>query len=194
MKNVCRIFSVTIPYLLLCLLGCEDAPEDLFTRHFIIKKGEHYSTPRFAETLQTDRLVFKARFNESAIYEFADEALQSSKNKLFGFSDCNSLHHENSARFAWQWYNNRLEIYAYCYVDSKRVDKFIGTVNINDENTYEIQLTGESYIFLLNGENQTEIQRAKDLGNKGIYYLLYPYFGGTIPAPHNVIIDVTIRR
>ncbi len=109
-----------------------------------------------------------------------------------GFSDCNSLHHQNSARFAWQWFNDRLEIYAYCYVNSIRMENFIGTVNLNEENLYEIILTDNEYVFYMNGQRITAIKRG-DVCSKGVYYMLYPYFGGSIPAPHNVRIDVCVK-
>lgn len=127
------------------------------------------------------------------MYDFGDAALQSNKNKLMGFSDCNSLHHQNSARFAWQWFNDRLEIYAYCYVNSIRMEEFIGTVNLNEENLYEIAMTANEYVFYLNGQRVTRIKRG-DVCDKGVYYMLYPYFGGSIPAPHNVRIDVSILK
>jgi hypothetical protein len=175
------------------LFACEPVSEDLFTRHFVVKKGQHYSTPRLAEMLQSNRLRFSARFNETAIYDFGDQALQTNKNKLLGFSDCNSMHHENSARFGWQWFNNRLEIYAYCYVGGQRTEEFVGVVGLNEDNTYEIELTEDAYIFYLNNERITSIGRTTDC-NSGAYYLLYPYFGGSEPAPQDVRIDISIIR
>lgn len=191
MKNLIQILIIT-GTLSISLTGCEPAPEDLFVHHFLIRNGEHYSTPRLAGMLQSDRLVFRAKFDESAMYKFGDAGFQSSKNKLLGFSDCNLLHHQNSARFAWQWFHDRLEIYAYCYVNGARVEEFIGTANLNEENLYEIALTGNEYIFYFDGQRITSIKRGK-VCDKGMYYMLYPYFGGTIPAPHNVRIDLSIK-
>src|SRR5688572_23124258 len=104
-------------------MACE--PEDDLLRKFLIQEGEHYSTTRIVQTLQSNRLEFDSRFDASAQYYFQEGGFQDSKNKLLGFSDCNSLHHQNSARFAWQWYNDQLEIYAYCYVNGQRVEKFV---------------------------------------------------------------------
>jgi len=174
------------------LASCEPTPEDLFTRHFVVKKGEHYATPRLVEMLQSDRLIFTAKFDASAVYDLGDPALQSNKNKLLGFADCNSRHHENSARFGWQWFNNRLEIYAYCYVDGNRIEAYVGTVDIDTENRYEIALTRNAYVFYLNGEQRAQIRRSGQVCNDGVYYLLFPYFGGEIAAPHDVFVDVTI--
>jgi hypothetical protein len=173
--------------------SCEPRPDDLFVRRFVIKKGDHYSTPKLAEVLQSDRLVFTAIFDESAKYVHNDKSQQNNKNKLLGFADCNSQHHQNSARFAWQWYNDRLEIFAYCYVDGVRLENFIGTVSLNQANHYEIQITEQSYVFYLNGEASVTLPRG-NVCNAGVYYMLWPYFGGSLPAPENVQIDISIRH
>ena len=171
------------------LMACE--PEAELIRSFLIKKGEHYATTRVVESLQSNVLSFKARFDESAIYHFDEQGFQDCKNKLLGFSDCNSMHHENSARFAWQWYNDQLEVWAYCYVNSERVEQFVGVVDINELNNYEISLTSNEYVFRLNGKEPVRISRG-NVCDKGVYYMLWPYFGGTLPAPHDVHIDIKI--
>lgn len=168
------------------LISCEEK-WDLF-RTFIIPQGKHYSTPRIMEALQSETLSFVAVFDESAIYDLHDPYLQSNKNKLYGFADCNSQHQENSARFAWQWFNDHLEIWAYCYVNGERIEKFISIVDINTENEYKIQLTKTSYIFTLN--DVTEIVERGNVCNTGVYYKLWPYFGGSVPAPHKVSIKI----
>lgn len=181
--------------LLIAFAACDELPfeREVSAREFLIRTGEHYSTPRLMETFQTTKLAFKATFDESARYQLSDPSLQDSKNKLMGFSDCNSLHHENSARFAWQWFNDRLEIYAYCYVDSMRVEQFIAPVDLDEENLYEIATTTDEYIFYLNGEKKAAIGRTVQC-NDGLNYILYPYFGGTMPAPHDVRIQIQMVK
>lgn len=180
-------FVFLILFAAAALFSCE--PEVSPVRTFHIEKGKHYSTTRLAETLQDSKLVFEAKFDHTAKYDLGDPASQSSKNKLLGFSDCNSLHHQNSARFAWQWYNNRMEIYAYCYVNGERVENFIGLVNLDEFNTYEIAITNTHYIFRLNNGPGLSIQRG-DVCDKGVFYMLWPYFGGSIPAPHDIFIEI----
>ncbi len=187
MKSIRTFFLATLT--ISCLFGCEPTPDDILTRHFHIAENEHYSTPRVFETLQSNQLVFTAIFDQSAVYDLGDPALQSSKNKLLGFSDCNSMHHENSARFAWQWFNDQLEIYAYCYVNGTRVEKFVGVVALNAASSYRIELTSTHYRFHLNDEPVVEIERGGTC-DRGIYYMLWPYFGGELAAPHNVHIAI----
>lgn len=182
-----KLFTTLFFLCAMALSGCE--PEVAPLRTFQIKKGEHYATTRVVETLQDSKLTFEAKFNSSAKYDLGDVALQSSKNKLMGFSDCNSLHHENSARFAWQWYNNRLEIYAYCYVNTERIEKFIGVVNLDEFNTYEISISETYYTFTLNHGQSILVERG-NVCRAGLFYMLWPYFGGSQPAPHDIAIEV----
>ena len=170
--------------------SCE--PEIIPERHFVIRKGNHYATPRLNETLQSSTLVFDARFNESAVYDLGDPTLQNNKNKLLGFSDCNALHHENSARFAWQWFNGHLEIYAYCYIDGERKEAYMGTVSLDCYNRYEIEVTSSDYVFILNGGPPLSFQR-KNVCDNGLYYRLWPYFGGSVAAPHDVFINIRMN-
>jgi len=172
---------------LLLLQSCEPAVEPV--REFLVRKGEYYSVPRVSETLQSQKLIFDARFNESAVYDLGDPAVQCNKNKLMGFCDCNSLVHENSARFAWQWNNNRLEIYGYCYANGVRAEQFVGVAPLNEYSHYELEIKGNSYVFTLNNEAPVSMKRGTTSG-VGFYYKLWPYFGGDIAAPHDVTIDI----
>lgn len=184
-------FGLLISLALLLAQGCEPEVEPIKT--FITRKGDHYADPRVVESLQSRTLEFDAMFNETAIYDFGDPALQSNKNKLLGFSDCNSLHHENSARFAWQWFNERLEIYAYCYANGERIEKFVGVVDLNEFNHYRIEIREDQYAFILNNETPVYIERGNTC-ERGVYYMLWPYFGGHIPAPHDVQVFIRVYQ
>lgn len=182
------IYILLIPIVI--IFSCE--PEITPTRHFVVRAGNHYASPKPMETLQQDKLSFDARFDKSAIYDLGDPALQTNKNKLMGFSDCNTLHHDNSARFAWQWLNNRVEIFAYCYTNGERKEAFVGAVEIDTYNQYEIQIQGDRYVFRLNEGEPVYMERGS-VCDTGLYYMLWPYFGGSIPAPHDVHIDIMMN-
>lgn len=64
----------------------------------------------------------------------------------------------------------------------------LGALNIGETATFSITLLGEDYEFNFKGES-TRIKRGTDC-EKGLYYLLYPYFGGNEPAPHQVRIYI----
>lgn len=175
--------------LMVLIAGCESEVELVTT--FTIPKGEHYSVPRRVQSLQDNVLRFRARLNGSAIYDFGNSADQSAKNKLLGFSDCNSTHHENSARFAWQWFDNELQIFAYCYVNGERVEKYVATIPLNEYVDYSITLEDNAYRFQVGKTEPVEIVRGNTC-DRGIHYLLWPYFGGGIPAPHDVSLELQV--
>lgn len=187
-------YSLILLVISLVVPGCEDLPfakEKVSVHEFTIASGEHYATPRLLGSTEAKTLAFLATFDESARYTLSDASQQADINKLMGFSDCSVPHHENSARFGWRWLNEKLEIHAYCYVDSVRVHEFVGTVDIGDENRYEISATSDAYEFSLNGEKKAVIRRTQSC-DEGVNYLLYPYFGGTVPAPHDVRIKIEV--
>lgn len=186
-----RMIAQVLTFIAVCTLfmSCEEEVD--LSRDFIIREGEHYASPRIVQSLQSNTLSFSAKFNETAMYHFDDAGFQDSKNKLLGFSDCNSLHHENSARFAWQWYKDQLEIYAYCYVNGERIEKFIGVVKLHEMNHYQLKVIDDNYVFQLNKQEPVSIKRG-NVCDKGIYYMLWPYFGGSIPAPHDVHLSLKI--
>lgn len=170
------------------LLSCEPAWEEEY-EIFTLPKGKHSGTYP-VQMLQSETLNFHAIFDESAKYESELPENQWDTNKLLGFSQCNSHHHENSARFGWRWINDALEIAAYCYVDGERVIEEMGAIALNEPARFSIQLTDENYIFILNNNPPVQISRSTPC-EVGVYYMLWPYFGGDEVAPHDI--DVRIR-
>ena len=187
MKTWIPIKPVLALFIILGVTACEDSLKP--TRTFVIRKGDHFSSTHVSECLQSNVLEFDAMFDSTAVYDLGDPALQSNKNKLLGFSDCNSLHHENSARFAWQWFNDRLEVYAYTYVNGSRHESFIGVVKIGQFNRYVLSIHKDYYQFQLNNEEPLNMPRGS-VCERGMYYKLWPYFGGSVPAPHDIHIVV----
>ncbi len=171
------------------LLSCEEVIDVPF-RTFRIPKGEHKST-RSIESLQSLSLAFQVVFDSTAIYQTKDPIQQFSTNKLLGFAECNSFHRENSARFGWQWLNGRLEILAYTYVNGTRIEEFLGIVEIGKISNYQIDITDDSYIFTLNDYPSVIMDRGSTC-KIGVYYMLFPYFGGQEVAPHDIIIQIRI--
>ena len=133
-------------------------------------------------------LKFKAIFDSSCIYSTVDPTNQADICKLYGFADNNSFHQVNSARFGWNWLNDSLRIHAYCYVNSVRIYKELGTVPINSPSDYSIEVIPGKYIFTLNGKVDTMDRFSLD--PQAIGYRLYPYFGGDEPAPHEIKIRI----
>ena len=168
------------------LLSCEPAIDMPYER-YTIPYGKHFSTYK-TELLQSDFLTFDVKFDQSAAYTCAVAENQWDTNKLFGFADCNSHHHENSVRFGWRWIEDQIEILAYCYVNGERIIENIGKTKSGIVNQYQITLTDTEYQLTMDDQS-INIPRSKPC-DVGAYYLLYPYFGGDETAPHDITIEI----
>jgi hypothetical protein len=153
---------------------------------YTIAKGQQYSDKSIFAAVKCSQLSFKVKFDSSAIYTTIAESNQSDINKLYGFSDNNADHHAFSARFGWRWSNNALRLFAYVYNNSEMSFKELGTVQIGAESTCSIKVSGNEYIFSLNG-TETKVPRASTT-TQAEGYKLFPYFGGDESAPHTISI------
>ena len=130
-------------------------------------------------------MLFDASFSASCLYVPKNDDI----NKLYGFTDCNSLIHENSVRFGWRVNSDeRIEIFAYYYVDSHLNYKSMGFTGPNMVNHYEIWAKDGTYWFRFNSEI-FETLRVKNCV-KGIRFRAFPYFGGNETAPHDMEIEI----
>lgn len=171
---------------LLLFHSCELFDRKKEFKVYTIPKGKQNSNNSL--TLFThDELKFLAKFDHTAIYTTQDTINQLDVNKLYGFSDCASPHHRNSARFGWRWYKNFLEVFAYSYTNGVRSSKFMTVVNLEQEYEYMIKLEDDVYIFYVNGVTVT-LPRGCSAG--GVKYYLFPYFGGDEKAPHEISIRI----
>jgi len=151
---------------------------------YVIVKGGHYADKSTNIAVRTTAIRFSVRFDSSAIYTTTDPFNQGDINKLYGFSDCEAQHHISSARFGWNWINLSLHLYAYCYVDSLRIEKDLGIIDIGKEYPCSIAIQSDNYIFSLN--NETHTMRRSCNSDESDGYKLFPYFGGDETAPHDV--------
>ncbi|HEX5151178.1 MAG TPA: hypothetical protein VFW07_06995 [Parafilimonas sp.] len=165
----------------------EEEPES-GTVAYLIEKGQHFCTPNPYVTTTDSQLNFIAVFDSSCIYMTVDPANQDDINKLFGFSDCNTQHLENSARIGWRWSKDSLRIFGFVHNNGNMIYKEITTATIRENINCNITCEESNYKFTVNGKSIT-LQRSCP-GNYN-RYKLYPYFGGNEPAPHNVIIKLT---
>lgn len=179
-------------FLLLSLIGCEKLPpkpsSDVFIT-YVIAKGEHFSSQsvyKFYDNITDMR--FTARFDSSAIYTNTLPSRQEDMNKLYGFADDNKQHHFSSARIGWRWFGGKLELHGYVYNDSIRTSAYITSVPLKTDLNCSIQVNGSQYQFTINGTRLTMPRKAKTPA--GVGYRLYPYFGGTAPAPHEIRIKI----
>lgn len=162
-------------------------PADTFTT-YIIKQGKNFCENNGYALFSQSIIKFKVIFDSSCIYTNVDPNNQADINKLYGFADCNSFHQINSARFGWNWNDGKMRLHAYCYVDSIRQFKELGTVELNKEITCSLETLPGKYVFTLNGKKDTVERHCTD--TIAIGYKLLPYFGGDESAPHEVRIKI----
>jgi hypothetical protein len=197
MKNNLIILSIAILFFSSCSKQIEKEESNISTKtlteavsnkfiEYTIGKGMQYCDKSTIVPVKYSQLRFKVKFDSSAIYKTIAASNQSDINKLYGFSDNNATHHEYSARFGWRWSNNALRLFAYDYNNSVMTFKELGTVKIGVENTCSIKVSGNEYIFSLNG-TETKMARASTT-TLAEGYKLFPYFGGDESAPHTISI------
>jgi hypothetical protein len=157
-------------------------------KEYIIPKGEHYALQNNYRSTHIRQLKFTVLFDSSCIYSNEKNYNTADVNKLYGFSDCNTQHHQNSARFGWNWAGGELDIYAYCYVDSVRQIRSLGPAPIGKPIDMSITVQEENYVFRMNGTTTLMPRHCSLEYADG--YQLYPYFGGDEVAPHEITIRI----
>ncbi len=126
-------------------------------------------------------------FTDSCIYTTKDPGNQLDINKLFGLSEGVDPH-KNSSRFGWRCLGtDKIEIFAYCYNNGVRSSQKITEVFLYSRYYFSLRLVDNQYIFSVNGATVV-LPRSKGFGLK---YKLWPYMGGTEPAQHDTIIDIS---
>jgi hypothetical protein len=163
---------------------------------YTIQQGAHECDQSTLKSVSGTVMNFVAKFDESASYPavITDYNHAYDVNKLYGFSE--GLNNQyNSARIGWRWLNNELQLFAYVYVkgtlqrDPFSYDPpFIKSVAIGTDIQCSIAISGDRYIFTVDGV-QVQTQRGTT-STKYSGYQQYPYFGGTLTAPHLITIGI----
>ncbi len=155
---------------------------------YTIAAGKHYSEDNGYRATSLRKLHFIARFDSSAVYTSGMPENQYDINKLYGFSDNNSHHHTNSARFGWRWSDHALRLFAYVYNNGVVFTKEIGVAGIGADLECTIRAERDAYVFEFNGAKEVLPRRAQTELAEG--YKLYPYFEGDEVAPHTMRIAI----
>jgi hypothetical protein len=167
-----------------------------FGRVFKIPQGHHRSLPVVTKPFVGNKMEITAIFDETARYEFPIEnsSDQGDINKLYGFSDCHGSHLQNSARFGWNWYQNKLSVYAFTHTSGQLNFRFLSEVEFNKPYQGSIQIHPDkrSYIFSFNGISVQMNRGCQD--QKAWGYHLFPYFGGQQVAPHDITLNVKVNE
>ena len=166
-------------------------------RKFTIQKGAHYCDQNTLSHVSGATMSFVAKFDSTAIYPavITDYNHAYDVNKLWGFSEGFSNQY-NSARIGWRWLNGQLQLFAYVYVKGTLLrdpisydPPFIKSVQIGSEVNCSIAVSGSKYIFTVDGVTVQTSRGTTTSTYSG--YQQYPYFGGTLTAPH--LINIYIK-
>ena len=163
------------------------APAEETFIQYNIAAGEHYCDKTSIKPLHISEMLFKVKFDSSAIYTNLDPINQYDINKLYGFTEGQDPH-VNSARIGWAYNDGKLRLYAYAYNNQQRLSREISTINIGETINCTIKLDSFNYVFTVN-EKQVKLSRAQ-AGLTAQGYQLFPYFGGDEVAPHHIRILV----
>jgi hypothetical protein len=163
------------------------------SRDYFIRKGHQFAdgTLNLNRWFLGTKMEFKAAFNSSNIYTLPASE-QADSNKLFGFADCKNFAQESSARFGWRWYNNRIEITAVSHYDGRwHLIEFLGVAELNKVYDFKIELSEDKahYLFTFN-RGQTFMMKRDCTQDTMMGYFLYPFFGGSEKAPHDMTVSV----
>ena len=159
---------------------------------FEIKKGSNYATGFHFELTFSNEISFKAKFDENCLYDLGTSD-NYDINKLYGFST-SYHHHKQSARFGWRCIDGEnIQILTYTYDKGKRMEPtLLGTILPGQEIIGSIKRNKSSYTFefLTSGKEKKVII---PISQNCWYprYILWPYFGGNMPAPHDMSLEVS---
>ena len=166
----------------------QSATQDpLRTKIYLIAAGSHESTPNPFVLTTKNQLTFTAIFDSSCIYTTRDPNNQNDINKLFGFSDCNDHHLENSARVGWRWSNNALRLFAFVHNSGTFVFQEMTTARIGSVIKCRITCLDSTYLFEI---NRSVAELPRHCSGRMSRYKLFPYFGGDETAPHDIRIAI----
>ena len=123
-------------------------------------------------------------------------------NKLFGVSTSwlpfidksgfHPPHHKNSVRFGWRCIDGEnIEVLAYIYVNKERIHKVIETCLPGDTLRLSLEIDNNDYLLkMVNMDGGSGLARvpSKRKNKRFFGYKLFPYFGGSVKAPHDMLL------
>jgi hypothetical protein len=152
----------------------------------IIEKGTHSPLRMPPMLWRPQRIRYDVTFTESCRYDIGAE--QADINKLFGVGYL-PHHHDNSVRFGWRYLDkvDMVEILAYWYNDGERAWWHLCAVEIGKQWRYDLTVGQSNHSLHVVGKSVPYIVQVQP---RRVGYLLQPYFGGNMTAPHDMEIKM----
>lgn len=158
-------------------------------KKYVIKKGEHDCRGIHFGITFGRKVKVRAKFDKSCLYDLKSNE-NYDINKLFGFSTT-YYHHNQSARIGWRCLDGvTIQILTYTYNMGERMEaSILGSVKPGELFECSIEDIETDYLYVFTGGGYTNTVRVPKQEDKVIFkYLLWPFFGGNIPAPHDMIL------
>lgn len=157
-------------------------------KQYIIKEGRHRSGIHLAPHIDCTFIHKQVLFETDCQYNLGTVD-QFDINKLFGLTF--GQRKIDSARFGWASVGDKIEIFAYCYVNGVRTWKSMGLVSLNTMYNFKLFVQDDRYLFkVYHADKLVSTTFIEKTHHKCIGYYLFPYFGGNMPAPHRMHIQV----
>jgi hypothetical protein len=150
-----------------------------------IAAGNHYTT-RLQWPFTFKRSITKTiRFSESSVTKVDDDI-----SKLFGLSD-NWSHQTDSIRIGWRGEGSYISLHAYIYRNGERTIKWLCNVWPGEAFKATVSITQDEYLIHITRKGD-HLSEPFDRHSRwsGLRYFLRPYFGGNLPAPVDIEIDL----
>lgn len=149
-----------------------------------IHKNKHYGSPLTIKLVRGPQLTQKIIFDESCRYNLG----YSQVNKLFGYSY--DLLNKDSVRIGWKYLPNRqsIQLFIYLHKNWKRYipdeNLVLGEVQIGQEVKLQVKTDNKTLItyFFINDKKKGILKYKKKYWS----WFLGTYFGGKLPAPHDM--------
>lgn len=161
---MCLLISCSKVFDEIKFIKSPERPAETDFVEYKIPRGKHYAEGNLFKQLNQAELRFEVLFDSSAIYRNRRADNQHDVNKLYGFSDCGTAHHTNSARFGWRWTGTQIELYAYWYRDSIRQSQLLDTIPIGQRTELGIKIYPNQYLFATK-KNKSLLSPALQLGS-----------------------------
>ena len=170
--------------LVILLLASCDLKVGYRQNYFSVEEGKwDFKPARFFQPSQRT-LSWHTMFRDNCWYN-ADKFPAYDRldlNKLYGIQSARI--HQNSAMIAWRAEQDSvIAIYAYWYINGKRDMLRMGETATSKFDWYRVRVKDNKYVFEFNYLPPIVIEGV----DKNFWlnsYRIYPWFGGTQPAPH----------
>jgi hypothetical protein len=159
---------------------------------YTIKQNHHYASRRPFIPYFKKELRFVVRFDDSALYPpvITDYNHAYDINKLYGFME--GVTGRNSARIGWNCIEDKIYLYPYVHLDGMIYNQMnpeaLCEVKPFEDVECRIKCIGDNYLFQAKN-NRASTPRE---GRSFIRFIQHPYFGGSLPALHDI--KIIIKR